>query len=265
MTTTVSTLEMEVQPVVDGNALVADGSILRTPFGNAIQHTSSALIRSIITEFEGKGDVVISNGVIEDPKFFGTLALLTIQRDYVERGNDDLTLAFQQCMLADPTLMCIPGPEQMQREAAYGPIRSWLDGDYQFLRTYTTQTQSLAFETELEAMVDAKVHAEAGRVIKRISRMYQRLTLEERTVVMYLYAMHDHNLLMAMSLVANPRCTPAAYASGVVAALMLDSKVFSDVRAAETREAFSQYESDAAIARSYLRMAAGSNDDQLED
>jgi hypothetical protein len=92
-------------------------------------------------------------------------------------------------------------------------------------------------------------------MIKRIERMYRGLSIEERTVVMYLYALHNHSVLLALALVMNRRCTTAAYAAGVLASQMLNHEVFADVKKSESRKAFQGFERDAEVAMRFLQMA----------
>lgn len=254
MTSTISINDLSIVPVDGGFALVAGWEVLKTSFGNPLWHTSEAMMQQLVEEFNGKGEITITNGEITAPRFFGCAAILTIMRDYIDAGNDDLSIAFEQCLTSDEILYAVPGPEQLMRESAYGPVREWLGGDFAFLRNYVTQTKTLSFDFEATAPVDAKVHAQARRMIERIERMYRSLTPEQRTVVMYLFAIHNHSVLMAMALIINRRCTPSAYAAGVLAAQMLDSEIFSDVKKSESREAFQRFEQEATVAMRFLEL-----------
>lgn len=259
MTSTISLNDLSIMPVDGGFALVAGGEVLRTSFGNALWHTSEMMMMHLLEAFSDKGEITITDGEITSPRFFGSAAMLTIMRDYVDANNDDLSLAFEQCLMSDEMLFAVPGPEQLAREAAYGPVSEWLGGDFSFLRRYVTQTQTLTLDFEPPAPVDAKVHAQARQMIRRIEAMYRALTPEERTVVMYLHAMHGNAVLMPMALIINRRCTPEAYAAGVLAAQMLDSEIFSDVKKKESRAAFQRFEHDATVAQTFVALSKQSN------
>lgn len=254
MTATISARELSVMPVDGGYALVAGGNVIRTAFGKALAHPSEAIMQHLLSELVERGEVTITDDEITAPRFFGFTALITIMRDYLEVDNDDLSLAFEQCVLSDPILYAVPGPEQAMREAEYGPVRDFLGGDFAFLRNYVTHIENQAFEP-VPTPVDAKIHAQAKRMIKRIERMYRALSIEERTVVMYLYALHNNSVLLAMALVLNRRCTTAAYAAGVLASQMLNHEVFADVKKSESRKAFQGFECDAEVAMRFLQMA----------
>ena len=67
---------------------------------------------------------------IVGPKFFGSFALFSIQKQWIEDRKDDLSEQFEGLLLSDPVLHRVAGPEQVDQLARYAPIETWLESSW---------------------------------------------------------------------------------------------------------------------------------------
>lgn len=220
-----------------------------------MRHHSKALLENIIEEFRGRGPITTQNGVLLAPAFFGSYALLSIMLDYVVAGQDEPTLSMEECLLDDPMLYWIAGPEQVAREATYVHVRQWLGRDLARLMDHVNVRDVLDYMQDGEPLQDLIRDPNINRVIADIERIYKGFTVEEQTVVTYLRNIHQHCLLLAMTLVLDKESTTSDYSEGAIGALMLQSEHFSDVTAEEELTWRAKFLDHAEAARRFLAAA----------
>lgn len=81
--------DLEVIDTAGGFALALDGEILLTADGAAqIQHVAAPLLAHIAAEFDGHGSMRVLDRKVIAPRFFGSYALYSIQKAWVEPGKD---------------------------------------------------------------------------------------------------------------------------------------------------------------------------------
>ena len=120
-------VDLEVIQDDGGFALALDGEMLLTADGGiSLRHTASPLLNHIASEFDGHGTMEIQDRKIMGPKFFGSYALFSIQKEWIEPGKDDLNLRFGERLLSDPILHPNAGPEAIDQYARWQPISNWL-------------------------------------------------------------------------------------------------------------------------------------------
>jgi hypothetical protein len=258
--TTVSTADVSVIQVDGGFALSLAGSPLRSRAGNILMHRSEELMQYALETLHATKEVAIDNGVLTMPISTGPISMLTVMLDVVAQGKDRLSADFGNVLMADPMLFTIAGPEQISREGAYQPVYMWLQDEISVLRSRAAELESYAFDRELVGPVPDDVQS----VIEHVQWLYTVLSDEQRTVVNVLTALHDRCLLLAMSLILNPECDSNDYAEGVIAALMLDANVFTDVQEGESATILEQLKRDAEQAMQFLALADDDLDQEVE-
>ena len=253
------TLQRQVEPVDlevirddEWYALALEGEILLTADGeNPLRHSSAVLLEHIASEFDGHGMMEIQDRKIVSPRFFGSYALFSIQKRWIESGEDELSLEFGKRLLSDPVLYPVAGPEQVDQYARWGPISNWL-GDR------VSRLQSLAFnitygydDGEETSCENALSKALDSADIVGLRDEYLSLAPEQRAVVMMLHAIHDGPVLFPMALVLE-KCTVAEYAQGVMAGHGILYGVWGDVDDKAHRESFENLRDDARTALEYV-------------
>ncbi|MBM4223489.1 MAG: ATP-binding protein [Gammaproteobacteria bacterium] len=243
---------LEVITHDDGFALVYDGKILQTREGNEVRHTAAQLLRHIAREFDGHGRIEISDGRVLGPQFFGSFALFSIQKSWIESARDELTLAFVEHLLSDPMLHSLSGPEQADRLARFDPISKWLGERLQGLCQRAEEVPHWLGEEEFLDRASAVARAREDEVILALRKEYLLLTPEERTVVMMLHALHHGPVLFPMALVLG-KCTEPEYALGIMAGDAMLTTAFGDVDEAGHQGAFGSFRTDARTGLDYIR------------
>ena len=99
--------------------------------------------------------------------------------------------------------------------------------------------------------------------VAKVSDLYQSLSAPQRSVVMFLHSIHNGVVLFPMVL-AQGRCNPNEYASGVIAAQATIGGVFGDVSSEEHKEMFSSLKEDARTTLDYLDYFNKALSSQLE-
>lgn len=250
--------------VEHGFALAQHGQPLQTKRGHVIQHQSEDLMRHILGDAASWEGATIENGVVTTSGSASALSFLRLCLDLTAPGGEPLMKDITQFLMADPMLHTIPGPEQISREATYGPVKMWLSDHLPALRKHAAELESQAFGPE-ETTLSLPLSPEAGQAIQFVQWLYNELSAEQRAVISALSMMHDRCLLLAMSLVVNPECDAREYAEGVIGALMLDPDVFTDATRKETKRVSDRLMRDAAQALEFLGMALADDDVELDD
>lgn len=255
---------LEVIPTDRGFALAHNGQVLRTGDGDVeVRHQATTLLENIISEFDGQGRIEIAGQVIVGPRFFGSFALFSVQKSWIEPEKDDLTLDFERRLLADPVLHPVPGPEKVDQYARWSSIAEWLGDNLGSLRALARRIPHWAGEEELENGGDALSHACEDESLIALRATYAAMKPEERAVVMMLYSLHEGPVLLPMALVMG-RCTESEYARGVMAGHAMLSSVFVDVDESSHQEAFERLRSDARTGLDYVRLyRAGTPNERL--
>jgi hypothetical protein len=244
---------LEVISHDNGFALAHAGQVLRTENGEVeVCHPATELLEHIASEFDGHGRIEISDGVIVGPKFFGSFALFSIQRTWIEPGRDDLTLAFAELLLSDPVLHPVAGPERVDQHARWSPISKWLGERLRGLRELSAKIPYWPGEEELFDREKEVGRARDDRSVLALRDEYAALTPEGRSVVMMLHAIHKGPVLFPMALVLG-KCNESEYARGVMAGHAVLSTAFGDVDKPEHTEAFEGFRADARTGLDYIR------------
>lgn len=185
-----------------------------------VTHGSLPLVELIRQELDALGALTIVAGEVTAPSTFGAYALLSVQRAWVEADRDDLTLDFAAALAGDPVQLGVPKPaDELARRA-----------EYPFLwQRQTADPNSLA-------------------------QHYLALAPEQRTVVQYLYSLHDRVVLLPLALV-DGTCDACGYARAVLAAHAFLPNQFADVSPAEYTYVLASTTSDAHRAVAYLTAA----------
>jgi hypothetical protein len=163
----------------------------------------------------------------------------------VEPGKDDLSIGFEERLLGDPVLHPLAGPEQVDQLARWAPIDLWLGQGVDVLRSHAGGETGDSADAEV-------VSGQATAQIADLQERYVSLMPEQKSVVMYLHAIHQGPVLFPMALVLG-KCTPAEYAQGVMAGQALLAGVFGDVNDKAHRNVFEGLRSDARTALEYIR------------
>lgn len=240
--------EFEVVKNADKYRLTFDDNVIQTGDGIDVEHSSESFLRHMIAELDIEGSITLRNQAITAPKFFGAYAIFSIQKRFVERHEDELSLDFGRYLLSDQMLSRVAGPEHLEQVARWSPVYSFLK-DYGLTLPNIDRTLSQDPEEERIDHVQ-RFKNEHALFIDEMRKVYGSLTIERRTVVTFLRNIHDGSVLFPV-LLATGRCTPDEYASGVMAAHCL-SRCFG-VKAKQHRKAFVDLRDDARTAVEYLR------------
>lgn len=227
---------------------------LTTAGGHEVSHTGRRLIEHMITELDECGELTIEDRVIVEPQSLSSYALYSIQKDWVERGKDDLTLDFAGRITCDGTLFRCAGPDEaMEQFARWGPVISYLND-------LETQLPNLAgpFIDDPEFYGSAEVYDEAKELatpdsefVAKVRADFEELAPAQKAAVMMLHAIHQGVVLFPLILVLG-RCTPGEYASGVIASHASISGVFPDADSDSHRRMFTGLRDDARTAIEFL-------------
>jgi hypothetical protein len=254
-------LDLDISEGNGSYALTFANAPVLTPGGHTVVHGSPDLLQHMIGEFDLEGSIVVRAGVIEKPKVLSSYALYCIQKDFVEVNKDELHTQFTKELYRDGILFRSAGPEVVEQLARWSPALAYLEtlgltlpalpgpfmGDYEL-----SEDDGLACGGE-----------EDGRLsrgfVETLSHRYRALTAPQRTVAMFLHAIHGGVVLFPMVL-AEGKCTPNEYAGGVLASHAMITGVFGDVKKGAHRKAFENCRSDARIALDYLAF----HDNELE-
>lgn len=234
--------------------LCFDDEILLTGHGDEVAHPSRAFIEHIISEFDIQGTLEVSERIVVEPRFFGSYALLGIQKAYVEHRKDDLSIDFENRLRADPILHPCAGPEVVEQYARWNPVFEYIEEknaliDDEALRLKLPNLpQSMGFNADSLDDTEQKQFVQScgftDDFVSTVKNDYDALTEEERTVTMFLHAIHQAGILFPM-LLAMGKCTPDQYASGVMAGHCILGEVFGDVASKDHRQTFIGLRDDA--------------------
>jgi hypothetical protein len=232
---------------------------LLTSSGSLIEHSAKPLLEQMISEFDGTGESVrIKSNKIESPKFLGTYSLFSIQKDWVEKEKDDLTISFEDRLLNDPVLHPSAGPERIDQEERWGVLHQWIGSKIDGLRSHALDFVYYANNTDEEDEVDVR---DREKFLKKITKdidiaeiksCYQSLSPEERTVVMMLHAIHQGPVLFPLALVLG-KCSVSDYTLGIMAGDAILANVFGDVSAKDHRDVYDGLCADTRIASEYIQ------------
>jgi len=207
----------------------------------------------MIEEFDHQGDIGVRQSVIEEPKFFSAYALYGIQKDWIEKGEEELSTQFAEEIVRDGMLFRCAGPEVTDQLYRWGPVLEYL-GDHDL----SLPNLSGPFMDDPEMYGSEEEYKEAKDMatpdpafVAKVSELYQALTEQQRSVVMFLHAIHDGVVLFPM-VVALGRCNPNEYASGVIAAHFAIGGVFGDVSSEDHKGMFSTLKENARTALDYF-------------
>jgi hypothetical protein len=234
--------------------LIFQGEPVLTPKGERVKHRTPHLLRHMIEEFDHQGDIGVRDNIIEEPKFFSAYALYGIQKDWIEKGEEELSTQFGEEMLRDGMLFRCAGSEVIDQLYRWEPVFGYLNDHHLILPDlsghFVDDPEMYSSEDEYrEAKEMATPDAE---FVTKVSTLYQSLTYQQRSVVMFLHAIHHGVVLFPMVLVQG-RCTPNEYASGVIAAHAMIGGVFGDVSSEDHQQMFSAYRDNARTALDYLK------------
>ena len=241
------------------------GEPVLTPKGEGVKHHTPHLLRHMIDEFDHQGDIGVRQNIIEEPKFFSAYSLYGIQKDWIEKGEEELSTQFGEEMVRDGMLFRCAGPEVTDQLYRWEPVLEYLsENDLKlpdFAESFMDDSEMYSSEEEYrEAKKKAVPDAE---FVAKVSDLYQSLSAPQRSVVMFLHSIHNGVVLFPMVL-AQGRCNPNEYASGVIAAQATIGGVFGDVSSEEHKEMFSSLKEDARTTLDYLDYFNKALSSQLE-
>jgi hypothetical protein len=240
--------ELEIVEFQGLYKLTYDDTTVKTGYGAEIIHSSKSLLRHMIAEFDLEGSLCIIDQAIDSPRFFGAYALFATQKEFIEKGTEELTVSLEPFLFSDPILHCCAGPEVTDQMARWSPV-------FEFLRTHGQKLPSLpqlmSGKDLLEAGAELSDFNFTESFLSFVRDQYQSLSVEWRSVVMHLFSIHQGPVLLPIVL-AKEYCTPDEYASAVMAARCTLAGVFG-VKANQHREEFIGLRDDARTALEYIR------------
>jgi len=243
---TVSPADLEVCQDNGEFVLTFEDKPILTDEGHVVAHKDGRLPEHIISEFESEGRITIKDQKIVKPKKFGSYALYSIQKTYVESGEDNLTKDFPGSLLEDPILYRSAGPEQTEQMARYGPVLDFLAERKLFLPalvyTYSYEEAEDEGRQELTSLPEDFTSA--------VRHEFMSLPNHRKTVTVFLRNIHLNVLLLPLML-ATGRCSANEYATGVMAATVTHSAIFGS-KVKEHREMFVGLLEDAMTALDYI-------------
>ena len=251
-------VDLSVVEVEGGYALSLAGEILLTEWGIPVQHVAKPLLEHMASEFDGHGTMKVRERKVVAPRFFGSYALFGSQKQWIEQGKEELSVDFADCLLRNPVLNEVPGPEARDQYARWGPIFMWLGETYDQLRRSASSFLYCLEERDAEAKLALARHSSA---VTKIRDQYLALAPEQRAAVAFLHVIHSDNPSYHVSIgpvlfplgLALGRCTEGEYAQGVMAGMAILSGAFPDVDNKAHRKSFEGLRSDARTALDYIR------------
>jgi hypothetical protein len=241
--------------------LCFDDEILLTTHGDDVEHPSRAFIEHIIAEFDIQGTLEVSERMVVKPRFFGSYALFGIQKAYVEYRKDDLSIDFENKLRPDPILYPCAGPEVVEQGARWQPVFEYIEEknalrDDESRITLPSLPQLMDFNEDSSETDQKEFVRSCGFTddfVSTVRHDYDALRHEQRTVTMFLYAIHQAGVLFPM-LLAMSKCTPDQFARGVMAGHCILVEVFVDVASKDHRKMFIGLRDDARTALEYVRL-----------
>jgi len=244
--------DLEVAKDDTGFAITWNGEVLLTEAETPLCHPAAPLLEHMVNEFDGHGKVEIQARKILGPKFFGSYALFGIQRKWIEPGKDDLTSSLAECLLNDPVLVPLAGPEQVDQYARWEPLSIWLSDQLDRLRALAHKVKYGDWDETGDMREVTLAQAGESKEVIAIRQQYLSLSPEERAVVMMLFAIHHGPVLFPLALVQG-KCSVAEYAMGVMASQAILTGVFGDINGKAHRKGFESLRDDARTALEYVK------------
>ena len=249
-------VHLSVGKVEEGYALSLAGEILLTEWGMPVQHVAKPLLEHMASEFDGHGTMKVRERKVIAPRFFGSYALFGIQKEWIEQVKKRLSVDFADCLLRDPVLHEVPGPEARDQYARWGPIFTWLGETYDQLRSSASSFLYCLEERDAGKLALAR-HSSA---VTKIRDEYLALAPEQRAAVAFLHAIHSDNPSYYVSI--GPILFPLGLCSAGARRVSMHKgswqgwrfyRAFPDVKHSAHRKSFEALRSDARTALDYIR------------
>jgi len=215
-----------------------------------ITHTSRDLLEHMKSELDGYGGVKLDEkGKIVSPKYFGSIALFSLQKDLVESEKEELSNQLEGLIFSDPLLLPHPTKYISEQLARYNPLERWLGQSWDELYSLAKSLIEQPLWEEDKKIFKQTTSAEC---VIRLRDEYKSLSFEERTVVSYLREINGCTILFPMALVKG-HCSDAEYAVGIMASKSL-SKTIGGITGDQHIKYFEELSSQARKSLEYIKL-----------
>ena len=229
--------------------LLVGGEPLYSSMGekHLVSHSSRRFLIHMAHELNDRGRLSIVDGVIESPKGFDSYSLFSLQRNWIEPRTDNFSESLLRELIHDPLL----NRSATNPYAAFdvntgridhsGPIDVWLS-------TLGVRLVDLAYvdlervdgvppeHFQINGPVGDDDHDAFLALLDALMKVFEEMTLQQRTASVYLSNCHQTNVVLSMCL-AMGGCTPDDFGEIVVSGTDSSAEVSPTSLAAEAREA----------------------------
>jgi hypothetical protein len=237
--------------------LTYKGETLKTADGKMeLRHSSRNLFQHMISEFDGQGSIVIEDGRITSPIFFGAYNNFSLQKELIESEKNPLHENFNEWLLDDPVLRFQAGPEgaeRLSRLSRYRPLLDWIGTEQMnslFGLSFSYHDQ--LDEEETVAPESASEREKALAVVEALKKECLSASPEQQATMLALILIHEAVFLYPLALVLG-HCTPAQYAQGVLTSHYGMANIFGYTTEAQQKQHIDALRADASTAMEYIQ------------
>lgn len=198
--------------------------VLRTNMGghHPVVHRSSLFLENLVSELTSRENLSIVNGEVVGPQGFDSYSLYSLQKDWVEPAQDNLTTDFILEMIHEPLLESSANRETWHVLPFKESVNSWLS-------RFGVRLVDLDFvdHARIEGVPDDhfRLNGNMGdddqdafvALTDALRRLYSSFSVEQKSVATYLTNISGHFMIYSLRLAAG-ECSSEEYGMAFAAA-----------------------------------------------
>jgi hypothetical protein len=208
----------------DQYEVTAGDVVLRTNMGghHPVVHRNPLFLENLVDELASRGKLTIVNGEVVGPQGFDSYSLYSLQKDWVEPAQDNLTTDFILEMIHEPLLESSANPETWHVFPFKESVNAWLSG----LGVRLVDLDFVDHE-RIEGVPDDhfRLNGNMGdddqdafvALTDALRRLYSSFSAEQKSVATYLTNISGHFMIYSLRLAAG-ECSSEEYGMAFAAA-----------------------------------------------
>ena len=228
---------------VKDDKIIYDNKILKTPNGNIVTSKNSRLLDQIVSELDSLDALATSD--------FSSWSLYSLQKDFFENPNEDMTMAVEDVLLMDSTLRSCAGPESVIQFKKWRTLIDFLD---QNNLVHPEYIQSMTVEDTKEWINTLGINyiKNHKKLIELIEYEIENLYNSQKACLLGL-SNFSRSFMYSFLIVTN-KCSPSEFANAVYAGEAINPKFYIDeVNLDDTREYINKLTLVATTAQNYIK------------
>ncbi len=212
----------------DQYVVMVDDVVLHTNMGghHPVMHKNRRFLENLIEELSLRGAVTNSDGEVTGPQGFDSYCLFSLQKGWVEPGNDNLTTDFIIEMIHEPLLETSASPETWQILPYKDSVNVWLSEmgvrlvDLDYVNHDLIEGVPDGHFRMNGNMGDEDQDAFAA-LTTALASLYSSFSVEQKSVATYLTNISDHFMIYSLRLAAG-KCSAEEYGMAFAVATLFD-------------------------------------------